>query len=123
GFQREEGFAPGYRGRCSRVLFFRPVTEYDVGFVFSSRRRHTRLQGDWSSDVCSSDLSAGRDKSASLSFFKTRGDYIMRILGPDGKPIESGPPVEPGVRRFVLQAKETAAAGEPHSALDRKSVV
>src|SRR5688500_19949501 len=25
-------------------------------FYFSSRRRHTRLQGDWSSDVCSSDL-------------------------------------------------------------------
>src|SRR2546426_3573324 len=28
-------------------------------FFFSSRRRHTRLQGDWSSDVCSSDLIAG----------------------------------------------------------------
>src|SRR6266850_6921848 len=28
-------------------------------FFFSSRRRHTRLQGDWSSDVCSSDLLAG----------------------------------------------------------------
>src|SRR5256885_6594086 len=27
-----------------------------VMFFFSSRRRHTRLQGDWSSDVCSSDL-------------------------------------------------------------------
>src|SRR2546426_4596992 len=27
-----------------------------VVFFFSSRRRHTRLQGDWSSDVCSSDL-------------------------------------------------------------------
>src|SRR6266850_3062215 len=27
-----------------------------VYFCFSSRRRHTRLQGDWSSDVCSSDL-------------------------------------------------------------------
>src|SRR5688500_20240090 len=25
-------------------------------FFVSSRRRHTRLQGDWSSDVCSSDL-------------------------------------------------------------------
>src|SRR6266446_8346108 len=25
-------------------------------FFFSSRRRHTRLHGDWSSDVCSSDL-------------------------------------------------------------------
>src|SRR5256885_10216875 len=28
-------------------------------FFFSSRRRHTRLQGDWSSDVCSSDLGDG----------------------------------------------------------------
>src|SRR5256885_2735981 len=27
-----------------------------TAFFFSSRRRHTRLQGDWSSDVCSSDL-------------------------------------------------------------------
>src|SRR5256885_10477911 len=27
-------------------------------FFCSSRRRHTRLQGDWSSDVCSSDLLA-----------------------------------------------------------------
>src|SRR5256885_4733195 len=29
-------------------------------FFFSSRRRHTRLQGDWSSDVCSSDLADHR---------------------------------------------------------------
>src|SRR2546426_7071501 len=29
---------------------------YSFCFFFSSRRRHTRLQGDWSSDVCSSDL-------------------------------------------------------------------
>src|SRR6202165_5256490 len=28
----------------------------DRFFFFSSRRRHTRLLGDWSSDVCSSDL-------------------------------------------------------------------
>src|SRR6267154_4696247 len=28
-------------------------------FFFSSRRRHTRWTGDWSSDVCSSDLGAG----------------------------------------------------------------
>src|SRR5437762_11671273 len=27
-------------------------------FFFSSRRRHTRYIGDWSSDVCSSDLNA-----------------------------------------------------------------
>src|SRR5437763_3788210 len=31
-------------------------------FLFSSRRRHTRYIGDWSSDVCSSDL-RGRSSS------------------------------------------------------------
>src|SRR6266487_6229746 len=30
-------------------------------FFFSSRRRHTRWTGDWSSDVCSSDLASVRD--------------------------------------------------------------
>src|SRR5690348_18110124 len=30
-----------------------------VVFFFSSRRRHTRWTGDWSSDVCSSDLVDG----------------------------------------------------------------
>src|SRR5205807_4310379 len=34
----------------ARMLVFKLL------FFFSSRRRHTRLQGDWSSDVCSSDL-------------------------------------------------------------------
>src|SRR5690242_21663343 len=29
-----------------------------MDFFFSSRRRHTRLTCDWSSDVCSSDLAA-----------------------------------------------------------------
>src|SRR6266480_6492288 len=29
---------------------------YCIFFFFSSRRRHTRLTCDWSSDVCSSDL-------------------------------------------------------------------
>src|SRR2546430_5638993 len=29
------------------------------GFCFSSRRRHTRFDGDWSSDVSSSDLNRG----------------------------------------------------------------
>src|SRR5256885_7001043 len=32
-------------------------------FFFSSRRRHTRLQGDWSSDVCSSDLPRPRSRN------------------------------------------------------------
>src|SRR5689334_10463967 len=36
---------------CKIFIFF---------FFFSSRRRHTRWNCDWSSDVCSSDLAAGR---------------------------------------------------------------
>src|SRR5256885_10940562 len=36
-------------------LHDRSLQQYCL-FFFSSRRRHTRLQGDWSSDVCSSDL-------------------------------------------------------------------
>src|SRR5690348_17451694 len=35
---------------CGKVFVF---------FFFSSRRRHTRWTGDWSSDVCSSDLFEG----------------------------------------------------------------
>src|SRR5690348_17629638 len=33
-------------------------------FFFSSRRRHTRWTGDWSSDVCSSDLRTFASESA-----------------------------------------------------------
>src|SRR5690242_20792296 len=34
----------------------RPVSVWGNDIFFSSRRRHTRLTCDWSSDVCSSDL-------------------------------------------------------------------
>src|SRR5256885_3005224 len=37
------------------------IVTHLVFFFFSSRRRHTRLQGDWSSDVCSSDLGRERE--------------------------------------------------------------
>src|SRR5437867_5586593 len=55
-----------YRHECSKLLVNRNYKErhgngYKVVllcffFFFSSRRRHTRSYGDWSSDVCSSDL-------------------------------------------------------------------
>src|ERR1022692_1808513 len=38
--------------------------DYGLIVFVASRRRHTRLQGDWSSDVCSSDLA--------LVFFSSR---------------------------------------------------
>src|SRR2546430_6163533 len=37
----------------------RCATSMRMSFFFSSRRRHTRFDCDWSSDVCSSDLGAG----------------------------------------------------------------
>src|SRR6267154_1920531 len=45
-------------------------------FFFSSRRRHTRWTGDWSSDVCSSDLAVlicGSGVGASVAANKFRG--------------------------------------------------
>src|SRR2546426_2054077 len=44
-------------------------------FFFSSRRRHTRLQGDWSSDVCSSDLRV-RARSPLPPGDRARGRYV-----------------------------------------------
>src|SRR5690348_18484572 len=38
------------------VFFLLCVCLFFFFFFFSSRRRHTRWTGDWSSDVCSSDL-------------------------------------------------------------------
>src|SRR5256885_16654316 len=49
-------------------------------FFFSSRRRHTRLQGDWSSDVCSSDLGdmpLGRDPFANFERMRREIDELF----------------------------------------------
>src|SRR2546427_5377412 len=45
-----------------------------VFFFFSSRRRHTRFDCDWSSDVCSSDLELGR--SFKLGVIRLTERYI-----------------------------------------------
>src|SRR5437879_8476987 len=42
--------------RSVYLLSFDHLIYYFFFFFFSSRRRHTRYIGDWSSDVCSSDL-------------------------------------------------------------------
>src|SRR2546426_938347 len=49
-------------------------------FFFSSRRRHTRLQGDWSSDVCSSDVvrDAVREDVADRDLERDREDVEAR---------------------------------------------
>src|SRR2546427_6620371 len=48
------------------LLFSRTLIESFIFFFFSSRRRHTRFDCDWSSDVCSSDLTSPRARGASI---------------------------------------------------------
>src|SRR5256885_8105220 len=45
-----------YESKDLRRMWSVSSPAWGNSFFFSSRRRHTRLQGDWSSDVCSSDL-------------------------------------------------------------------
>src|SRR5438309_11962195 len=51
------------------------INLYSLEFFFSSRRRHTRWNCDWSSDVCSSDLFVS---GATGSGLKKRIEEIMR---------------------------------------------
>src|ERR1022692_1042493 len=68
-------------------------------FFFSSRRRHTRLQGDWSSDVCSADLVG-------------EGVVVVRPVAAPVLPVAGGvvvPPV-PWPMTAIGISKPTAAA-------------
>src|SRR5256885_7855766 len=65
---------------------------------FSSRRRHTRLQGDWSSDVCSSDLGKieGERVLGSLAHATRNGRGAVAALHENGVagPERRGEPVD-----------------------------
>src|SRR2546430_2023282 len=51
-------------------------------FFFSSRRRHTRFDCDWSSDVCSSDLTpAGSSRRAACARGCSGGSAPRRTAG------------------------------------------
>src|SRR5690242_21194833 len=71
---------------------------YFFVFFFSSRRRHTRLTCDWSSDVCSSDLySASHDTLTSRVV-----DPIRLLLVADHSYLEAWCRSAEGVRLFRL---------------------
>src|SRR3989454_11867713 len=62
------------------------INSYVIYFFFSSRRRHTRLQGDWSSDVCSSDLLGGTGLGLAITkeFVALHGGTIAVTDAPEG---------------------------------------
>src|SRR5438034_11346088 len=55
-----------------------------AGFFFSSRRRHTRSLCDWSSDVCSSDLSFHMWRSHLSAWLDRRIDDMISTLSSFG---------------------------------------
>src|SRR5437588_5030678 len=66
------------RKKCNSKFFY---------FFFSSRRRHTRSLCDWSSDVCSSDLSGGSAfgldaASGVMRYLEERGVGFATVAGP-----------------------------------------
>src|SRR5437016_9386350 len=49
-------------------------------FFFSSRRRHTRLVSDWSSDVCSSDLNHPMGLNANVATTAANKGVLLAIV-------------------------------------------
>src|SRR2546430_3066861 len=81
---KESAYQIGLRRLGRAALYYRCVF-----FFFSSRRRHTRFDCDWSSDVCSSDLFRRFDLDLDplvtrRELLPYRRDQCMeRILDPD----------------------------------------
>src|SRR2546429_1620765 len=86
-----------------------------VSFFFSSRRRHTRCSGDWSSDVCSSDLVLGVSRrDAELERLQPDADASDRAMMVRALDVDR--PCEPPLP-FV------DVIGDVREEIDRKSVV
>src|SRR2546421_6556231 len=62
-------------------------------FFFSSRRRHTRSDRDWSSDVCSSDLptsAAAKDPDQVTDLLDELSRGRLWLPLPDARPVTDG---------------------------------
>src|SRR5256886_8047713 len=88
-------------GGCSTMGWLFRAYYVAVLFFFSSRRRHTRFDCDWSSDVCSSDLrrgSAGHETDNSAGPYTEAGHPAPNLK----QERRSWPP---GDRSFLLDSR------------------
>src|SRR5437762_8931865 len=88
-------------------FFFYLIRLYLFFFFFSSRRRHTRYIGDWSSDVCSSDLVATtlftREMSAIRKSSLNLAGFHQLLLFAETSTRTPGPIVCPKQKCWTLQ--------------------
>src|SRR2546430_6988145 len=96
--------------------------EDELIFFFSSRRRHTRFDCDWSSDVCSSDLRVVQEAMRRyLDYSNTAPAYTMwQILEPEIEAVRHRlaasfgcDPEEMAITRNASEALETVPLGIP----------
>src|SRR2546430_10239581 len=83
-------------------------------FLFSSRRRHTRFDCDWSSDVCSSDLVTKARVAGIPAFFSDGFTCSLAAL-------IAAFPVVTTFTRTGKRGRPRKPRCEPHPDLDRKS--
>src|SRR5207253_6795217 len=67
---------------CACILVVLCVT-CSVCFFFSSRRRHTRWPRDWSSDVCSSDLTGAALERTAATIAAARASVHQDVERPE----------------------------------------
>src|SRR5205807_2995717 len=93
-------------------------------FFFSSRRRHTRLQGDWSSDVCSSDLQHKVSKKLVeryqvIVFEDIKTSNLTRKPKPkpdaNGTYLPNGAAAQGGLNKSILRSEERRVGKERSS--------
>src|SRR5690348_17568957 len=83
-------------------------------FFFSSRRRHTRWTGDWSSDVCSSDLQR-RARADEVGAAGEKGDVADQRLAPEPDQPLANLHQQVAVRAAALRSEERRVGKECRS--------
>src|SRR5437762_14269286 len=81
-----------------------------MAFFFSSRRRHTRYIGDWSSDVCSSDLAVRARQPAIVV-----AEHVLALVGRQLLD-ECAPGFRKHARHAVHEPVDFAEGGEKYTA-------